>query len=88
MVQGRIDTSDIHERLARLETQVEIIQKDQTEENDRLKNIETSQQTILNELSKYKGMIGGIILVGSCLVVFLKSLPIVSFIIEYFSKTK
>lgn len=62
----------LHERVARIEQQVEHIDAKAEERYDHLKSVESKLDTLTNELQKYRGMVGAILLVATAVTTFVK----------------
>lgn len=65
------------ERLARLEAQMVELQQSHAEEKESIDDIKGNIQTILQELSRYKGFLGGLIFFATCLGAFFKAIPFI-----------
>jgi peptidoglycan hydrolase CwlO-like protein len=63
---------ELHERMARIEQQVEHIDQKAEERYDHLKSIESKLDTLTSELQQYRGMVGAILLVGTTVITFFK----------------
>lgn len=65
------DRGELGERIAKLETEMETLLKNQEKQEEILERIS-------NELTKYKGFIGGIMFIVSAVFAFLKTAPYIS----------
>lgn len=72
------DRPSIPERLATLESELSAIKENQGEEKQKLDDLEAKIDSIILEMTRYKGMVGGIILLGSCILAFFKTIPFLS----------
>lgn len=64
----------LEERLATLESEVQHIEKEVTKIDD----VNSKLDAMLLEHSRYKGFLGGIVFVATCIMAFFKGLPLIS----------
>lgn len=74
---------NMESRLVALEVKFDEMAKEQTEENGRLKTIEEKLDAMNAQLDRYKGFLGGIVFVFTCVGTFLKGWPLIS---SFFNK--
>jgi hypothetical protein len=75
---------EIYERLTRIETDLGHIDKAEAERDEKLAEIDSKLDTLSLELSRYRGTVGGVLLVVTALVTFFKLFG--TSILEYFQK--
>jgi peptidoglycan hydrolase CwlO-like protein len=63
---------ELHERVAKIETEVAHIDKLVSERTGKLTCIEDKIDNIERDLEKYRGMVGAILLVGTAITTFFK----------------
>lgn len=73
-----MSTPTLGERLATVEEQVREISRSQTSEDERLDSIERTLTELKEQLERYKGFLGGIVFVFTCVGVFIKNWPFIS----------
>lgn len=65
-------TENVGERLARVETRLKAIEDDITDDASDIAAVMSKLEKIDKELSRYRGFVGGILLVVTALVTFVK----------------
>lgn len=68
----------IGERLSVVEEQVVEMRKSQDTEDENIKELLDSVKELQAELARYKGFLGGIVFVFSCVAAFLKTWPYIN----------
>ena len=66
------DERQLYERIAAIETELEHIDEDGKARAEELKALNAKLDTLNTELARYRGFVGGILLVATALVSFFK----------------
>ena len=75
---------EIYERLTRIETDLEYIEKSEAAKTEQLEAIDSKLDALQIELSRYRGTLGGVLLVVTALVTFFKLFG--ASVLAYFDK--
>jgi len=78
------ESKEIYERLTRIEADLEHVEESQKARDEQLASIDGRLDALQIELSRYRGTIGGILLVVTAIVTALKLFG--GTILEYFNK--
>jgi len=70
------DKLTVPERITALEVRVEDVVEMNAIETEKLEEISKTVQRIEQEMSRYKGWIGGLLFAISCILAFIKTLPL------------
>lgn len=62
----------LEDRQDKIEMEVAVLKATVAEQKDQLKDANEKLDEILLELSRYKGIVGGLMLAGSCILAFFK----------------
>jgi len=78
------EDKEIYERIARIESDLEHIEKSEEARDEQLTIIDSKLDALQIELSRYRGTVGGILLVVTAVVTFLKLFG--ASVLAYFDK--
>jgi hypothetical protein len=75
---------EIYERLTRIETDLEHVNRSEAARDEKLADIDAKLDALSIELSRYRGTVGGVLLVVTALVTFFKMFG--AGVLAYFDK--
>jgi hypothetical protein len=73
----KIHAESLETRLARLEERMDTISEHQETDTQNIQDIKHTLQDFLLEFSRYKGFVGGMLLVISCIGAAIKAIPFI-----------